>query len=346
MKTTVPAPVFRHVFMIMSAWFFVAFSFLPSIQAADLPGAKDHPLLKRFGGSEIVAYDTKRFVEYDLQTSTFTSYDLNAKKRHYVNPPLRLEGALTRIWYEAADDTSSLELLRNYQNELAAEGFDILYDSTKDDNATKWTNYLAFFSGLNIRTNRSIYVVYAADTKGLKTLTAKKQRPEGDIYVSLITVEWNKDDAIYKAKRGAYAAVDVIEVKPMVQNMVAVKADEMARSITSDGRVALYGILFDFNKTEIKDESRPMLEEIAKLLNNEPDLNLYVVGHTDNIGNFDFNLNLSKRRAESVVTALSSEYGIKTDRLTPHGVANLAPVATNATEPGRAKNRRVELVPR
>ncbi|NLX19207.1 MAG: OmpA family protein [Desulfobulbus sp.] len=330
----------------MSIWFYVIFFTFSPLQAADLPGAKDHPLIKRFGGSEIVAYDTKRFVEYDLQTSTYTSLDLDTKKRHYVDPPLHLEGALTRIWYEAAGDTSSLELLRNYRNELTAEGFDILYDSTKDDNATKWTSYLAAFSGLNIQTSRSIYVLYAADTKGLKTLTAKKERPEGDIYVSLITVEWDKNDAVYKSRRGAYAAVDVIEVKPMAQNMVVVKADDMAKSITSDGRVALYGILFDFNKTEIKAESGPVLEEIAKLLKNEPDLNLYVVGHTDSIGSFDFNLNLSKRRAEAVVTALSSEYGIKAGRLTPHGVANLAPVATNATEPGRAKNRRVELVPR
>ncbi len=108
--------------------------------AADLAGAKDHPLVKRFGGSEIVGYDSKRFVEYDLQTSTFTSYDLGAKKRQYVSPPLALSGSLTRLWYEAAGEASSLELLRNYENELKAEGFEILYDSTKDAAATKWNN--------------------------------------------------------------------------------------------------------------------------------------------------------------------------------------------------------------
>lgn len=314
--------------------------------AADLAGAKDHPLLKRFGGSDIVGFDTKRFVEYDLQTSTFVAYDLDAKKRQYAAPPLKLEGALTRIWYEAAGDASGVELLRNYQNEMADQGFEILYDSTKDGAAVKWTNFLSFFSGMNIKTNRSYYVFYAADAQSVKVVSAKKQRPEGDLYVSLTTVEWDKDDATYKAKRGAYIAVDIVEVKPMTQNMVTVKADDMAKSIASSGRVALYGILFDFNKADIQPASKPALEEIAKLLKADAGLALHVVGHTDNVGSYEANLNLSKRRAEAVVAALTAEYGVSASRLTANGVANLAPVAVNSTEEGRAKNRRVELVPR
>lgn len=314
--------------------------------AADLPGAKDHPLLKRFGTSAIVGYDTKQFVQYDLQTTTFTGFDLTTHTRQYASPPLALEGSLTRIWYEAAGDASSLELLRNYSTELTSQGFEILYDSTKDQAAIKWNNFLTPFSAMNIKTNRSPYVFYAANNRDIKVLSAKKERTEGDVYVSLTAVQWDKDDAIYKSKRGAYAAVDVIEVKPMTQNMVTVKADEMAKSIAASGKVALYGILFDFNKADIKPESKPALEEIAKLLKADPAMSLHVVGHTDNVGSYDFNLNLSKKRAEAVVAALSGEYGISGTRLTANGVANLAPVATNTTEEGRAKNRRVELVPR
>ncbi len=331
------------------AWICIGFCLVAGVGAAlaaDLPGAKDHPLIKRFGGSEIVGYDTKRFVEYELQTSTFTNYDLEAKKRQYASPPLPLAGALTRIWYEAAGDASGIELLRNYENELTAQGFTILYDSTKDSAAVKWNNYLAPFGGMDIKTNRSTYIFYAADAKGIKTISAKKERTEGDVYVSLTAVEWGKDDAVYKAKRGAYVAVDIVEVKPMTQNMVTVKAEEMAQSIAASGRIALYGILFDFNKAEIKPESKATLEEIAKMLKAEPKLALHVVGHTDNVGNYEFNLGLSKRRAEAVVAALTGEYGIAANRLTANGVANLAPVAVNTTEEGRAKNRRVELVPR
>lgn len=317
-----------------------------SALAADVPGAKDHPLLKRFGGSEIIASDTKRFVEYDLQTSTFENFDLNAKKREFVSPPLHLEGSLTRLWYESQGDTSSVEMLRNYANELTAQGFDILYDSTKDAAAVKWNNYMVPFGSMEMKNLRSTYVFYAADKKGIKVLSAKKARDMGDIYVSVTTVEWDKDDQVYKAKRGAYAAVDIIEVKAMTQNMVTVKAEEMSKSITTVGRIALYGILFDFNKAEIKPESKTTLEEIAKMLKAEPNLVLHVVGHTDNVGSYEFNLGLSKKRAEAVVAALVSEYGISANRLTANGVASLAPVAVNTSEEGRAKNRRVELVPR
>ena len=102
----------------------------------------------------------------------------------------------------------------------------------------------------------------------------------------------------------------------------------------------------DFNKADIQPASKPALEEIAKLLQADAGLALHVVGHTDNVGSYEANLQLSKRRAEAVVAALTAEYGVSASRLTANGVANLAPVAVNSTEEGRAKNRRVELVPR
>ena len=312
---------------------------------ADVAGAKDHPALKRFAGSEIVAYDVKRFDEFDLQTSTFKQYNLETKKREYAQPALHLEGAHTTLWYESQGDTSALELMRNYQNELTGKGFQILYDSGKDPAATRWNNFLAPFGASELKTTRSRYVLYAADAKGLRVTTAKLEKPEGSIYISLTAVEWPKEDTTFKAKRGAYIAVDIIEPKAMAQNMVVVRADEMSKAISATGRVALYGIYFDTNKADIKPESKPALEEIAKLLKGEPNLKLHIVGHTDNVGGLPANLELSRHRAEAVLAALKGSYGIAANRLTANGVAYLAPTATNTTEEGRAKNRRVELVP-
>lgn len=321
--------------------------FLPCIDiwAADLPGSRDHSLLKRFGGSEIIGYDMKRFDTYELQTTTFKRFNLETKRREFDEPPLKLEGARTQIWYEAPGDASATELIRNYQNELKAQGFQVLYDSTQDPNAVDWTNFLAPFGSTDIKTSRSNYVFYAADPKGIRVASGKLERPQGDVYVYLTALEWGKDDATYKARRGAYMAVDVIEVRPMTQNMVVVSAVEMSRTIASSGRVALYGILFDTNKAEIKPESKAALDEIAKLLKQEPGLKLHVVGHTDNVGGYESNMALSKRRADAVVATLVREYGIAQNRLTPNGIAYLAPVAANTTDEGRAKNRRVELVP-
>ena len=314
--------------------------------AADIAGSKDHPLLRRFAGSEIVGYQVKRFDAYELQTSTFSRYNLESKKQEYVKPPLKLEGRLTRIWYEVAGDTGSLEVFRNYVNELAAKGFVILYDSKKDPAATRWSNYLAPFGSMDMQSSRSNYIFYAAEKAGICVLSAKKSRPEGDVYVHLVAVEWGKNDGIYKAKRGAYVALDIIEAQPLVQKMVTVSADDMAQSLSAVGKVSLYGIYFDANKWEIKPASQPAIQEIATLLKKQPALKLHVVGHTDNIGGYDVNTVLSKRRAEAVVATLVKDFGISALRLTANGAAYLAPVASNSTEAGRAKNRRVELVPR
>jgi outer membrane protein OmpA-like peptidoglycan-associated protein len=138
-------------------------------------------------------------------------------------------------------------------------------------------------------------------------------------------------------------SLHIVERETMVQDVTA-DAASMARDLATTGKSAVYGIYFDFDKADIKAESEPALREISKLLAERPDLEIHVVGHTDNVGDLDYNTDLSRRRAEAVVAALTSRHGIARDRLRPAGVGQLAPVATNATEEGRALNRRVELV--
>ncbi len=135
----------------------------------------------------------------------------------------------------------------------------------------------------------------------------------------------------------------IVEKGEMAQEVVA-NAAALADGINTTGHVSIYGIYFDTGKSEIKPESDAALSEIAKLLQNNGSLKLYVVGHTDNVGSFDSNMTLSKDRADAVAKALSGKYAIAASRLTPHGVASLSPIASNDTEDGKAKNRRVELV--
>jgi outer membrane protein OmpA-like peptidoglycan-associated protein len=135
----------------------------------------------------------------------------------------------------------------------------------------------------------------------------------------------------------------IIEKREMAQFIVA-DAAAMNDDLKSTGHIALYGIYFDTNKSEVKPESKPALEQIAKLLSQNPSLNLKVVGHTDMTGSMDANMKLSQARGEAVVQSLVSMYGVAPSRLKGFGVGPLAPIATNDTEEGRAKNRRVELV--
>jgi OOP family OmpA-OmpF porin len=153
-------------------------------------------------------------------------------------------------------------------------------------------------------------------------------------------VIWVKVHSIYQS---GFYELWIIEEATMKQDIVA-DAKSMYNDINSQGRVALYGIYFDFDKSEVKLESDPTLKEISKLLSENPTLKLYVVGHTDNVGDFSYNMKLSQARAEAVVKLLVSKYNADKNRLTPAGVGPLAPVTTNDTEEGKAKNRRVELI--
>ncbi|MGD1101840.1 MAG: OmpA family protein [Terriglobia bacterium] len=132
--------------------------------------------------------------------------------------------------------------------------------------------------------------------------------------------------------------------KQLMEQQVTVDAAAMATSIADSGSVAIYGIYFDTGKSEIKPESEPALVEIAKLLTQDPALKVLIVGHTDMVAGLASNMKLSQARAQAVVSALTAKHGIAAARMTPMGVGPCAPVASNKTEDGRAKNRRVELV--
>jgi outer membrane protein OmpA-like peptidoglycan-associated protein len=128
------------------------------------------------------------------------------------------------------------------------------------------------------------------------------------------------------------------------QVSVDLSADDMAKSIGADGRVALYGLQFDSDKAELRTDSKPSLIQIAKLLTQNPKLNVFIVGHSDNQGSYAHNLELSQKRSDAIALALTTEFKIAPGRLVAKGIASVSPVASNDSEAGRAKNRRVELV--
>lgn len=109
--------------------------------------------------------------------------------------------------------------------------------------------------------------------------------------------------------------------------------------------MALYGINFATNSAVIAPESDKVLAEIAALLRNQPEWRITVEGHTDNAGTKSANQALSQKRAEAVVAWLSNQQ-VDRVRLSAAGFGDTKPVQDNATEEGRAKNRRVELVKR
>jgi outer membrane protein OmpA-like peptidoglycan-associated protein len=132
----------------------------------------------------------------------------------------------------------------------------------------------------------------------------------------------------------------VVEVEQMQQDIVI----NLEEAIDRDGKVALYGILFDTDKSTIKPESEKALQQIIDYLNGHPKVNIIVVGHTDMTGDFAHNMELSKDRAETVTDYLIKTGKIDPKRLASNGVGPLCPVSKNDSEDGKNLNRRVEVV--
>jgi outer membrane protein OmpA-like peptidoglycan-associated protein len=297
--------------------------------AKDAPGAKDHPLVGRYAGSEIVQYKS---AEFDEQRLVNAPLDLRSDGDRLTDAnSLRLEGKVTRIRYDAPKDRSSLEILRNYEESLRGKGFEPVYACA---NETCFRPAEASYRFAFVGDDGAVNYRYG---KGVRYFLARLSRAAGDVYAA-VTVAGDV---------GTLVRVTVVEAKPMQMGQIAfVDAGAMAQAISSTGRVALYGVQFDFDKADIRPESRPTLDEIGKYLKANPAASLVVAGHTDGKGGFDYNLDLSRRRAAAVVADLVAHYGVAAARLTPFGVGMASPVASNDDEAGRAKNRRVELVKR
>jgi OmpA-OmpF porin, OOP family len=164
-----------------------------------------------------------------------------------------------------------------------------------------------------------------------RILNAKIEKNDVITYVSMEAFNEGRD----------YTLI-VVEKKAM-EDEVITEAAALNKGISETGKIAVYGICFDTAKSQIKPESKPTIDEMVKLLKENPKLKLFVVGHTDVDGNLESNLKLSSDRAAAVVKTLV-ENGIQAARLKSAGVGPYSPFESNRTDGGKAKNRRVELV--
>ncbi len=234
------------------------------------------------------------------------------------------EGRVLLRRFENPPGVSTLEILENYRTALAAEGLVVDWDcagrqacGNQADGGWRSRNGMNLGIGGDVR--------YLTGTMSFAGAT---------VHVS-VGVE----------TRNHY--VQVLQAETMATGQVTVTdAAAMAAGIDATGKIALDNIYFDFGSAVLLPESDPSLTEIARLLAERAELQVYVVGHTDSVGTLEANLTLSRDRAQAVVSALEDRFGVAPGRAVPAGVGPLAPVASNATEDGRQLNRRVEIVAR
>lgn len=302
---------------------------------SELPGAHDHNLISRYTGSILVNMANENFasVRVPAGPGRFNNSEVTFDKATTV------EGHISAYFYVAPKERSALEVFRNYQSALTSGGFTVLYscELRSCDQALIKEPFPRELLGQR-KWSRDRTDPTGSFDRDVRFTSAKISRNGADAYVMVYVAE---PDSIWQAP---VAAVVVAEPAPMDTGKVVVNSDRLQKSLTDDGRIALYGIYFDVGRSEVKPESKPQLDEMGKLLNADKSLKVAIVGHTDNQGTVDGNVTLSQRRAEAVVAMLMSSYKIDASRLKARGVASFAPVASNRTEAGRAKNRRVELI--
>lgn len=333
----------------------------PGLPTSDAPGSADSPILKRFDGSIILSYENKRFDEFTFPLSKleYVPNKQNHDNNTVVEPKQKktVEGELTYLLYVMPPKRSAFEVFRNYQDDIKAQNGTVLYECKGSDcggNANRNVLGGGGYMGLPdyLRSSDKVTEPYPSigrcahgvSLSDLRYLVA--ELPGAGAHVSVLTANVPAaSDECAPLQGRALAIVDIIQAKRRDSKMVtAPPAAEMAQALSSSGKIALYGVYFDSNKTDVKPSSADTLTQIGKLLKDNPKLSLLVVGHTDNAGGFSSNMDLSKKRAAAVVDALVARFGVKRDRLTPVGVSFAAPVGSNKTEDGRARNRRVELV--
>jgi OOP family OmpA-OmpF porin len=343
--------------LVIGVWTMVAVAVAVVAVAAQTPplkdvtGAKDPAGIKRYDGSIVIGYKFEKFGEF-----TFVLGPLKRSPEQGGWEPAKTqhaEGQRTRLLYTAPVGRSSLEVLRNYEQELLKAGFTTVYQcaaSQCGDNDVAghylWTmeNRLANYPPPGSGRAPGQVTEYAfSSAKDQRLLTAHRSGPAGDAWAS-VYVAIGAFDMHAETNNHPLVLVDLVESAPMETKMVTLDASAMAKDLAATGHVAVYGILFDTDKTDIKPESTATITEIAKVLMQDPKLTMYVVGHTDNVGGYDYNMGLSQRRAAAVVQELTTRHGISPGRLRAAGTGPLSPVAPNDSEAGRAKNRRVELV--
>jgi outer membrane protein OmpA-like peptidoglycan-associated protein len=302
---------------------------------SDAPGGKDNHLVSRFKGSILYTYG-------DESLGAAKVVSVQNGKPVFQN----VEGRISNRLYWAQKGASPLEIHRNYRQALAGAGFQIVYECEEQACKKDHMRQLMVNRPREVKLeNSSVLATGIFDDggdPGFHLVSARKKVGSGYVYVQVALA---RGDVSANRDR-VQQFVEIVEPATAETGKVTVDAKDIGESLKRDGKIALYGVLFDTNKSVLREDSAEQLKQMADALKSTPSLKVFIVGHTDNQGELENNLNLSQRRAQAVAEALASKYGIPAARMSARGVANMAPVASNDDEAGRARNRRVELVVR
>ncbi len=298
----------------------------------DIEGSRDCELFSRFPGAVIEFYQESRFDRYSLLTSRITWDD---EKDDNTAQTLDIEGKITRIQYTVPKENNAYLLYKSYLDAMAEANHEILFKAFQEEEVgVKSADFFYFYyAGIN-----PVDPTITPFGAKFGYIASKYVDEEKTSYVAISVIEDPEDWNF------SLINMDMIEIEPMETGLVSAKM--MGDNISVKGHVSIYGVHFETGRFDIAPGSENALAEIAGFLKANPETKYFIVGHTDNVGDFGSNLTLSENRAKEVVKRLTGDFGVDPAQVEPHGLSSLSPVTSNKTEFGRARNRRVEVVER
>lgn len=273
-----------------------------------------HPLITPYKGVEKINTEVITFANYSL----IDGFDFANK----TPKGQKLKGTLTRIYHDNPNGRSTLEVFKNYEDSLKKSGLVVIWECHGDDNC---------FTSSTRNSYKKFNGIKAINGGNSRYLAGKLEAQELNYFIALAV-----------GRRGT--SIDILEETRMDTGMVKINKEVLLKNLKTNGSVKVDGLFFAHNDSQLLAESQSSMDILAQLLNENPSLSLFVVGHTDLTGDIQYNFNLSKKRANSVIRQLVQKYSISPERLKGYGVGPLAPKTSNDEDKGRAFNRRVEVV--
>lgn len=279
--------------------------------------------------AERTAHRVRAYDRYDLPTGVFGNRAVTSET---------VFGEVTWQAFRLSDpDASTDGVMAGYRSRLAALGFEPVFECHTET-----------CGGFDFRFRAAILPAPAMllDVADFSQFTAVRDEPASyasvlvsrvrdAVYVQTVSVEpRDPPDAVTPAPE--------MDTGTEVSFIPAEERELLAR-LNADGHVPVAGLEFELGGATLSESSKRSLDMLARLLSRDAEIAVYIVGHTDTAGSLEVNLTVSRRRAEAVRAALIAR-GVPAQQVAAQGVAFLAPVTSNQTEGGRARNRRVELV--
>jgi len=253
-------------------------------------------------------------------------------------------GKITRqAWQFQANGQTTLQLLSPLRQQLVDAGFEILYECE-----AQTCGGFDFRYATDVLPEPGMHV----DLGNFRFVSARRQGSDGPEYVSLMISRTTERCFVQLTRVGpaetldqAALAVSTKSPEPVIGDGATDQiAAPLGSLLESDGHAVLGDLIFQSNSSKLGKGNFRSLAELADYLSKNPDRSVVLVGHTDAKGGLSGNIALSKKRAQAVKTALIQDFGVSARQVDAQGVGYLAPIASNLTDDGRSKNRRVEVI--